>query len=279
MAKIAQHNLAANLGSHKFLLAINKFADLTNDEYRRTMLGYRRQAAPKANVTVASSVVRSSGLPASVDWRDKDLVVGVKDQGQCGSCWAFSAIASLEGQHAKLKGELLSFSEQELVDCSWNEGNQGCSGGLMESAFEYLAKAGIELEEDYPYEAADDTCRLDKKKVVERVTGFVQIKSGSEPNLQDAVTDIGPISVAIDAGSFSFQFYSSGVYDEPNCGTEQSELNHGVTAVGYGEDGSDEYWLVKNSWGEEWGDAGYIKMSRNKENQCGIATDASYPLI
>ena len=275
--KIATHNLEANLGGHKFQLAVNQFADLTNAEYRQTLLGYRgsnKRIKPNATL-IASSLV---SLPKSIDWRDS-LVVEVKDQGQCGSCWAFSAIASLEGQHAKLKGDLLSFSEQELVDCSGDEGNQGCNGGLMESAFEYLKKAGVELEDDYPYEAVDDTCRLDKKKIAEKVTGFVKIDSGSEDALQNAVSEIGPISVAIDAGSIWFQFYSSGVYDQSGCGTEESELNHGVTAVGYGSEGGDDYWLVKNSWGEGWGDAGYIKMSRNKDNQCGIATDASYPLL
>lgn len=271
--------MEANAGQRKFVLAVNKFADMTNEEYRNLMLGYRGGASMKANATFQSTPSSKITLD-TVDWRDRGLVVGIKDQGQCGSCWAFSAIASLEGQHAKRSGELLSFSEQELVDCAWEEGNEGCNGGFPSWAFDYLRRSGgVELEQDYPYEAQDDRCRLDKKKIVQEITGFVQVESGSEEALQQAVTEVGPLSIGIDAGSFSFQFYQSGVYDERGCGSEQRDLNHGVTVIGYGVEEGHDYWLVKNSWGEDWGDEGYIRMSRNKDNQCGIATDATYPLI
>jgi len=217
-------------------------------------------------------------LPVTVDWRTKGVVTPIKNQEACGSCWAFSAVASIEGQHALNTGKLVSLSEQNLVDCSTAEGNEGCNGGLMDQAFEYVMKnGGIDTESSYPYEAIDDKCRYKKASEGAMVGNFTDIMTGNESSLQSAVAKVGPISVAIDASQFSFQFYSSGVYDEPNCGNTMESLDHGVTAVGYGTDNGKDYWLVKNSWGTQWGQMGYIQMSRNKMNQCGIATAASYP--
>ncbi|CAM1321223.1 Uncharacterised protein r2_g2959 [Pycnogonum litorale] len=181
-------------------------------------------------------------LPATVDWRQKGLVTPVKNQQLCGSCWAFSSTGSLEGQHKTKTGKLVSLSEQNLVDCSGKYGNNGCEGGTMDNSFRYVkANDGIDTERSYPYEAKDDVCRFKKKMSV-------------------------PPSLDI-----------RGVYDEPQC--SQVQLDHGVLVVGYGTDGSSDYWLVKNSWDTGWGMSGYIKMSRNKKNQCGISTAASYPLV
>jgi len=270
---IEQHNAKG----HSFRLGVTKFADLTNDEFQR-FNGFKSSASrPQATATFQSTV---SDLPATVDWRTKNIVTPVKDQAQCGSCWAFSAVASTEGQHALKTGKLVSLSEQNLVDCSQAEGNQGCGGGLMDQAFQYIIDAGgIDTEASYPYEAEDDQCKFSKKNVGATVTGFKDIPTGDEKSLQQAVATVGPISVAIDASSFNFQLYSGGVYNATDCGNTQQDLDHGVTAVGYGTDNGQDYWLIKNSWGSSWGLSGYIKLARNAGNLCGVATDASYPLV
>lgn len=218
-------------------------------------------------------------IPSKIDWRQHGAVTPVKDQKQCGSCWAFSATGALEGQHFRKTNRLVSLSEQNLVDCSHEQGNNGCEGGLMDNAFLYIKlNRGIDTESGYPYEAVDNECRYEPSDLGADDKGFVDIAEGNEKQLKEAVATVGPVSVAIDASASSFQLYASGVYYEPNCSTEN--LDHGVLAVGYGSDrrGGD-YWLVKNSWGDSWGDEGYIKMSRNKKNNCGIATSASYPLV
>jgi cathepsin L len=280
LKKVQEHNLQADLGVHTFWLGMNKFADLTVNEFVKVMNGYnatlreeRRQDRPTFRFNP-----NLGALPDTVDWRTQGYVTAVKDQGQCGSCWAFSATGSLEGQHFKSTKSLVSLSEQNLVDCSTKQGNMGCNGGLMDYAFEYIkVNNGIDTEPSYPYEAADGQCRFKVADVGATDTGFTDITSKDEDALQQAVATVGPISVAIDASHASFQLYKKGVYHEALC--SQTRLDHGVLAVGYGTESGKDYWLVKNSWGEGWGDKGYIMMTRNKRNQCGIATDASYPLV
>ncbi|MCL4160270.1 UNVERIFIED_CONTAM: hypothetical protein GTU68_039015, partial [Idotea baltica] len=202
-------------------------------------------------------------------------------QENCGSCYAFSATGSLEGQHFRKTGKLLSLSAQQIVDCSGSFGNLGCSGGNVEPVFNYIKSVGgIESEKSYPYADEEDKCEFHKSYVVATCSGYVQIPSGNEMALQEAVATIGPVSVAIDAHFSSFKFYKHGVYNEPNCFTNAQNLDHAVLVVGYGVENGLDYWLVKNSWGtKHWGADGYIKMSRNKNNQCGIATDAVYPIV
>jgi cathepsin L len=273
---IMNHNIEADLGVHTFRLGVNQFADLTTEEFKQQVNGYRSRATPAREQFQATF----APVPDTVDWRDKNLVTPVKNQGQCGSCWAFSAVAGLEGQHAKATGKLVSLSEQNLVDCSQPEGNQGCNGGLMDSAFEYIEKnGGVDTESSYPYEAKDDTCRFNKGNVGATLKSWVDIKSGDEEALKEASATVGPISVAIDAGTIFFQLYFGGVYNDPICKNGPNDLDHGVTVVGYGTDSGKDFWLVKNSWGASWGEKGYIRMSRNKKNQCGIATQASYPVV
>jgi len=273
---INEHNLEADMGKHSYWLGTNEYADMTNREFRAMMNGYRKNPARNAtSVFMAPSHVT---YPTEVDWRKEGYVTPVKNQGQCGSCWSFSATGSLEGQTFKKTGKLVSLSEQNLVDCSRSFGNNGCQGGLMDNAFRYIkANGGIDTEESYPYEAKNLKCRFTKENVGATDTGFIDIKQGDENDLMKALATVGPVSVAIDASHMSFQLYRSGVYDERKCSSEQ--LDHGVLAVGYGTYNGKDYWLVKNSWGPKWGKEGYIMMSRNKDNQCGIATSASYPLV
>lgn len=217
-------------------------------------------------------------LPESIDWRKNGSVTDVKNQRRCGSCWSFSTTGSLEGQNYRKTGKLISLSEQNLVDC--DHANHGCHGGLMGIAFDYIKRnQGINTEESYPYVGEQGACKYKQEADNIAVTGHVFIPTEDEEKLKSAIATVGPISIAIDASHLQFQFYRSGVYYEPFCSTHK--LNHAVLAVGYGIDDEtkEEYYLVKNSWGKRWGDEGYIKMARNKNNNCGIATYAVYPLV
>ncbi|KAF0291935.1 Cathepsin L [Amphibalanus amphitrite] len=271
--KVEQHMKEYAEGKHTFTLALNKFADLTSEEFARGFKGL------KIGSTTPHVMHQNTGkaAPTSQDWRDYGVVTGVKDQGQCGSCWSFSATGALEGAWALAGHTLVSLSEQQLVDCSTAYGNAGCNGGWMDSAFQYIRDhGGIQSEASYPYTARDGTCKASGNNVA-TLRSYADIHSGSESGLLDAVANVGPVAVAIDASHFSFQLYSGGVYNEAHCSS--SRLDHGVLAVGYGTESGQDYWLVKNSWGTGWGLSGYIKMSRNAGNQCGIATSASYPIV
>merc|ERR1712159_282066 len=216
-----------------------------------------------------------STAPASVDWTTKNAVTPVKNQQQCGSCWAFSTTGSVEGVNAIATGKLQSFSEQQLVDCAGSFGNQGCNGGLMDNGFKYIEQSGDSLETDYPYTAKTGTCDKSKIKSAVSISGFTDVPPKNEAQLAAAVAK-NPVSVAIEADQSGFQFYKSGIFSG-TCGTN---LDHGVLAVGYGTDGGKAYWKVKNSWGATWGQNGYIMMAKdisNKAGQCGIASQPSYP--
>jgi cathepsin L len=279
IAIISKHNLEADLGLHTYTLGMNKYGDMTIKEFVKQMNGLDLSLNVSFAGTCDQYVAPANfKRPDTVDWRTKGYVTPIKDQGQCGSCWAFSTTGSLEGQHFAKTQQLVSLSEQNLVDCSGKYGNFGCSGGLMDNAFKYIKENnGIDTESSYPYEARNDACRFNTKNVGATDTGCKDIKQLSEDDLQDAIATVGPVSVAIDAAHTSFQLYRSGVYNEPTC--SQQQLDHGVLAVGYDSLSGQDYYIVKNSWGLSWGNQGYIWMSRNKNNQCGIATLASYPTV
>ncbi|XP_050405617.1 procathepsin L [Patella vulgata] len=274
---IERHNKEADNGLKSYRLGMNQYGDMTNAEFVAIMNGYRSSEHKPSGLTFVSETPVNE-LPKEVDWRKKGYVTEIKNQGQCGSCWSFSATGSLEGQHFKKTGKLVSLSEQNIMDCSRREGNMGCEGGLMDQAFKYIKKNhGVDTEASYPYRARDEKCHFKRADVGANLTSHVDVKKDNEDDLQKAVAEAGPVSVAIDASHNSFQLYKSGVYDEKQCSSVN--LDHGVLAVGYGAREGKDYWLVKNSWGESWGMSGYIMMSRNKKNQCGIATSASYPLV
>jgi len=269
LVKINKHNVEESLGLHTFTLGVNKFADMTNEEFRLFYNGLVGQG----NLEVEEIIAHE--LPETVDWRDKGYVTPVKDQKQCGSCWAFSATGSMEGAHFKKTGKLVSLSEQNLVDCVTKD--YGCGGGLPIDAFDYvISNHGIDTESSYPYTARDGHCHFSASTTGATFSKAVSVQSYSEAELKKAVATVGPVSVGIDASDFTFQLYQSGVYYSSSCSSHQ--LDHGVLAVGYGTDNGKDYWLVKNSWGLNWGMHGYIKMSRNRNNNCGIATMANYPV-
>jgi len=268
-------------------LGVNQFADLTNAEFNARYKGLNMTALAARTSQTSEPAPRnptltcpkSTLLPnATCDWRAANAVTPIKNQGQCGSCWAFSTTGSTEGAHALSKSQLVSLSEQNLVDCSQKEGNEGCNGGLMDYAFEYIIKnKGIDTEASYPYTAQDGKCKFAAAHVGATLSSYKDITKNSESALTAAITSVGPISVAIDASHNSFQFYRSGVYYEKACSSTQ--LDHGVLAIGIGAEGASDFYLVKNSWGTSWGMSGFILMSRNKSNNCGIATAASYPIV
>ncbi|XP_050123883.1 cysteine proteinase COT44-like [Malus sylvestris] len=270
-----------NAQDRPYKVGLNAFADLTNQEYRAKFLGTRSD--PKRRVMKAKkpslryAFRAGETLPESVDWRVKGAVNPIKNQGSCGSCWAFSTVAAVEGINQIVTGELVSLSEQELVDCDRSY-NAGCNGGLMDYAFEFIIQnGGMDTESDYPYKAYDQKCNvaLENNKVVS-IDGYEDVPSYDENALKKAVAH-QPVSVAIEAGGRALQLYESGVFTG-ECG---SALDHGVVAVGYGTENGTDYWLVRNSWGTNWGESGYFKMERNVAStytgKCGIAMEASYP--
>merc|ERR1712168_593566 len=262
---IESHNLEHELGCHTYTLGVNQFADLTGDEFQRQFNGFKPIQGKEAQ---AHQIVGDA--PDTMDWRTKGLVTPIKDQGQCGSCWAFAAVATMEGAWKKAGHSLTSLSEQQLVDCVTVD--YGCNGGLPSDGIAWAKKHGMAAETAYPYHARDGRCKHNQKAVA-NFTGLINVQQ-TEADLKDAVGMVGPVAVGIDASHYSFQLYHGGVYHESRCSNTQ--LDHGVTVIGYGTESGKDYWLVKNSWGSTWGEKGYIKMWRNHKNMCGIATNACY---
>jgi len=284
---IEKHNSEYSMGMHTYTLGVNSFADWTFEEFREKILGTRYNMTHQKSGSSGTFVKLPPTMkgPDSVDWRELGAVTPVKNQGQCGSCWSFSTTGSLEGAHFRLTNELVSLSEQQLVDCSGKYHNEGCNGGLMDNAFAYIKdNGGLDTEDSYPYHARQEKCHFNKKTIGSTCSGYMDITSGDEEALRDAIAQVGPVSVAIDVTEGKFMLYKDGIFVDDTCSNGQDELNHGVLVVGYGTNTTTQgknmdYWTVKNSWGEGWGEQGYIRMARNLNNMCGIATASSYPLV
>jgi len=262
---------AHNAGNNSYEAELNKFADLTSAEFKNIYLGYKPDLRRYKPVTFDD--VQVGTYPSgSLDWSTKGAVTGVKDQGQCGSCWAFSTTGGVEAAVFLKHSTLTSLSEQQLVDCAGSYGNAGCNGGLMDSAFKYVEAHGLCSEAAYPYTAKDGTCKSTSCTMVVNTKISTYTDVTHTENALGASVDGRPISIAIEADQSGFQLYKSGVFSGA-CG---KNLDHGVLLVGYGTDTGKDYWKVKNSWGTSWGEAGYIRMIRNQD-ECGIANEPSYP--
>ncbi|XLU48877.1 hypothetical protein S245_043691 [Arachis hypogaea] len=273
-------------GDKSFKLSVNRFADLSVEEFKASLNGLPKSSHwPGTTMESKTTPFRHENvtdIPETVDWRKRGVVTPIKDQGGCYSCWAFSTVASIEGIHKIATGKLVSLSEQELVDCVRGD-TTGCKGGYMEDAFRFIVKkGGITSESNYSYKGVDKTCKANEKETrkhnVAKIKGFEKVPSNNEKALLKAVAK-QPVSVYVQAGGDDFQFYSSGIFTG-KCGTEP---DHAVTVVGYGKakDGT-KYWIIKNSWGTDWGEKGYMRIERDihaKEGLCGIANNPSYPII
>jgi len=257
-----------------FEQGINQFTDMTDEEFKDTYLtGYNPKPEDDEDSTLW--VPSNEPIPNTVDWRQQGMVTPIKNQGACGSCYSFSATGALEGQWKKKTGQLISMSEQQIVDCSGRYGNHGCHGGRFQSAWRYIRDAGgIVSERDYPYHPRQGFCHKRGSNVA-RVTGIHDLPHNDERALTQALAQVGPISVAIDASPSSFRRYRGGVHYSANC----NRPNHAVLAVGYGTENGQDYYLVKNSWGTSYGVGGYVKMARNRGNNCCIAMDTSFPTV
>ena len=274
LRNIILHNLDH---TQNFTMGINQFTDLTPQEFKDQYVGgLKTEVGSYGCKTFSSS---ASGAPVSIDWRSKGAVTSVKDQGQCGSCWTFSATAAIEGAWSIAKGQLIDLAEQQLVDCATgiSYGSHGCSGRQMEGAFKYVIEHGQCSLDSYPYTAKDGSCKT--CPVVAHISSCSDVKPNDQISLKGAVAQ-QPVAIAIEADTRYFQSYSSGVLTSSSCG---QQLDHGVLIVGYGTENGIDYWLVKNSWSASWGEKGYVKIARsdstNDAGICGIAMDPSFPSV
>ncbi|KAK7306535.1 hypothetical protein VNO77_44482 [Canavalia gladiata] len=264
-----------------YSLGLNRFADMSNEEFKGKFISKVKKPFSKRNSLTTSGLnVKDDScedVPYSLDWRKKGVVTAVKDQGECGSCWAFSSTGAMEGINAIVTEDLISLSEQELVDC--DSTNDGCDGGYMDYAFEWVINnGGIDTETDYPYTAVDGTCNITKEETkVVSIDGYTDVAQSDSSLLCATVKQ--PISAGIVGSSLDFQLYTGGIYDG-DCSSDPDDIDHAILVVGYGSEGDVDYWIVKNSWGTSWGMEGYIYIRRNTDLEygvCAINYMASYP--
>lgn len=266
--------------SQNFTLGVNQFTDLTPEEFKAQYIN-GRLGSRLGSFGCQTFTSSGSGLPSSVDWRTKGVVNPVRDQGQCGSCWAFATTANAESVWAISRGQLLDLSEEFLVDCASGLGyyNMGCNGGQPDSAFKYMINNGQCLESTYPYKAGSTRTAGSCQKCSSAGVTFSSchdVKPNDQVSLAAAVAK-QPVVIAIEADTRYFQSYSGGILDSTSCGTT---LDHAVEIVGYGSQNGQDYWIVRNSWGPTWGESGYVRIKKSSSTNdigvCGVAAEPSY---
>lgn len=278
------YNIIVHNSDHtqNFTMGVNQFTDLTPEEFKAKYVNGMKNVVGSTGCKSFSG--SAFGAPASIDWREKGAVTSVKDQGQCGSCWTFSATGAIEGAWALHTGNLIDLSEQELVDCAGLKyGSMGCNGGQMDGAFKFVMDNGQCSLSCYPYTSGvtktGGTCEQKTCQPVAHISSCSDVKPNDQLSLKAAVAQ-QPVSIAIEADTRYFQSYSGGILTSSSCGTN---LDHGVLIVGYGTENGQDYWLVKNSWSTTWGDNGYVKIARSDSTDdagiCGIAMQPSFPSV
>ena len=270
--KTAQMEIIAHneSGEHTYTLGHNQFSDWSREEYL-SILTHREMPEEDKNFVTFDEALGAT----HVDWRSKGVVQGIKDQKQCGSCWAFSTVSALESTWAIKHGKLYSLAEQQLVDCDNNDG--GCNGGLQSRAFNYYKSHYAVLESNYTYTARNGTCKYSNmSKTSVKTTGYANVTAKSVSQMKSALSS-RPLSVSIEADTSAFGRYSSGIFNNSNCGTR---LDHATNVVGWGTSGSTDYWIMRNSWGKSWGESGYMRIAIvDGVGICGIQKEPLYPLI
>uniref|UniRef100_A0A0A9X4Z5 Cathepsin S n=1 Tax=Lygus hesperus TaxID=30085 RepID=A0A0A9X4Z5_LYGHE len=281
LRKINHYNDRNKGAGRTFELGVNELADLTANELPKGLRPYDSSPFYHGWRGLGGLPIQFEAtgvkLPDHVDWREKGVVTPVKHQHNCLACYSFVAVDAMESQYFLKTGKHISLSQQQIIDCSKLEGNLGCKGGMVDWAYKYILRAkGVEKYEDYPFVLKKSKCTFNSSKIAMSITNYGEIKNGSEVSLQEAIAFYGPISASIASNDFAWNYYTDGVYDNPDCPTE---VDHAVLVVGYGTEDDIDYWLVKSSYGESFGDRGYIKMARNKGNQCAIASYANFPIL
>ncbi|CAI2373477.1 unnamed protein product [Moneuplotes crassus] len=279
MKKVIAHNKDT---TKTWKMGVNKFQDMTDEEFKIYFSLDITSDDEKCSATASPRINYNGDTDENFSWREirmphsAKVVTPVKDQGHCGSCWAFSTIGAMESHFLITTTKYAIMSEQQLVDCAGDFDNHGCNGGLPENAFRYISENGLTFEGTYPYVGQDQKCKYDP--LYKRITakGPFVIEEGNEEQLVESIRHAGPVSVAYQVVD-DFRFYESGVYSSNDCENTKSDVNHAVLATGYGVETGLKYYEIKNSWGSDWGDEGFFKIERD-QNMCGIAVCNSYPL-
>ena len=271
---IENHNTLFENGISSYKMDINQYSDMTFKEFQDTVLMHNGIKFDDTTISKNLKPNKTSIVaPSKYDWREEGILNAVKDQGHCGSCWAFAVVGSVEAAWARSGNELLSLSEQELIDC----GEGDCNGGAVYAGYETIIRNGGEmLETDYPYEAKEGQCRYDPAKKKAYISSYEGVTNGHVVDAEiiaDSVYDNGPNVAALWTNA-NFQHYSSGIFDDPSC--LQSDTNHVVVIVGYSKD--EQYWIIRNSWGQSWGEDGHIRIKLGK-NMCNVEHYVSYPIV